>query len=196
MKIVKKSLIGHQLVACLLLLLFVTPSYAIITLDITPGNNQQAVFQLSGQFDGNINTELFDLVAFAFAPRDVWANNSSPFIPFDSSLATIVNVTSGNSAEITYFDVGDYLLFYFALNTSLPTHPGNTLELISHGPVTASTASFTDFIPGTYVFSNPSFGPTTFEINVIPEPSTITMLGIGTVGLVMLRRRSGKLSGE
>lgn len=187
----KRLRLSRVLVVCLLLGLARTPGLAVITVQITPAANQKTTFTLAGQFDGAVNGNLYDLVAFAFAPPQVFTGTPGLFYPFASSVATVSNVTRHTSAEISYFVDSTYPEFDFKIGSSLLTQPGEILSLVSHGPVLAPTLPFTSFVPGTYSFVNASMG-TTFQIVVVPEPATLIVLGMGWLGSKLRRRRPAR----
>lgn len=187
----KRLRFSPVLIVCFLLWLARTPGLAVITVQITPAANQKTTFNLSGQFDGAVNVNLYDLVAFAFAPPQLFTGNPGLFYPFASSLATVSNVTRHTSAEISYFVDSTYPEFDFKISSSLLTQPGEVLSLVSHGPVVAPTLPFTSFVPGTYAFVNTSMG-TTFQIAVVPEPATLTVLGMGWLVWMVRRRRPAR----
>lgn len=181
------------MVVCFLLWFARTPGLAVITVQITPTANQRTAFTLSGQFDGPVAADTGNMVAFAFGPPQMldgslWNGNSVPLFAFTTSLATISNVTRHASAEITYFVPYDYAEFDFANRTSLPTYAGDVFSLISHGTVVAPLLPFDSFVPGTYSFANPWIGAT-FQITVVPEPTALTVVGMGWLGWLRRRRR-------
>ena len=164
-------------------------SHAVISVNIYQDIYQQPVFEVSGQFDSPINTDLEALVSFAFAPNTVSILNTPYIYPFASSLATIVNLTHGSSADISSLYIEPYNLTpyaYFNLSAPLPIFAGDTLELISHGPESVSGIPFGNFVAGDYVFNHPSLG--TFEVHVVPEPASLALLGLSFAALAMLRK--------
>lgn len=181
-----KVFVHSVVLAGLLLVLPANRSNGSISVYIYPDASQNPVFEMSGQFDGPAGPALQGVVSFAFAPSSI-ARSSAQIYPFASPLATIVDLTTGGSADITGLNCyGQYYSYaYFELSPQLPTSPGDSLELISHGPVDLSNDSFGNFVPGNYTFSNISLGPTTFETQVVPEPASSVLMGLSLVACVV-----------
>jgi hypothetical protein len=183
----KTSRISSQIALFLVAALACSKLNAAITIYITP-DGQNSDFQISGTFDGPMNRDIGNLAAFAFAPEAAWSgldlgNGFSP-------VATIVNTTLGVSADITEVEFGPPYPDLGFFNSSLPVYAGNVLTLTSYGPV-ATPVPFADFNPGSYVFANPSLGPTTFYTYIypaVPEPSPFALAGVGSILFLLYRR--------
>ena len=165
---------------------------AAINIYITPDGASSDI-QISGTFNGPIPAFVGNLSGFAFAPTNAWQADPQALVSvFSSSAATMINTTTGGSAEINRTTYGPFLeLEFYApppASAFLPIFAGNVLTLTSHGPVNTGVP-FADFIPGTYVFNNPDISATFNTYIIAPEPSPFALAGVGSVLLVLYRRK-------
>ena len=188
----RKAFIHSVAMVCFFLVSSASRSNAAISVYIFPDINQNPVFEISGQFDGLINGDFSGLIGFSFGPHSICTLPPipAPPHPFTSPLGTIVDLTRGGSADIVGFSPGIYS--YFNLSEPLPISAGDSLELISHGPISLAGTFFRSFLQGDYNFSNPDLGPTTFETQIVPEPTSLIIIWLGLAAFAIFQHVKAK----
>jgi len=174
-----------------------------MTLSGQPGDSI-LTFELSGSttitgFSGAIvglGGSLTDFDAFSPAVGSVNVGG----LPLLSGSASIINVTQGEERPVDRLFLQDKTALpsisdRFGVHSSLYTiAPGDTVAWSGSGTVDLSSqaASFDDLTIGTGIgfFDAPSAaGEMRLTIQLIPEPTTFTLLGLGSLALVSVRRR-------
>ncbi len=129
------------------------------------------------------------------SPSNAWtmATTNFTFAPF----GYMTNITQGLSLSLTTVKfrqtfVGGPLQFKIGPTGSsvLPVTNGDTLAVVLDATPTELEIdlAFSNFTPGTYntAGSDPSYQ---FNMEIVPEPSALSLLAVGLGGLALMRRR-------
>jgi len=166
----------------------------------TTVNNTWGMYGITGRFGNYLNGSPFSSPA-NFYPVVGAGTFSDP-----TGGNTVAPNTTAALAGVTFVNVSGITLLGVVFSSDFPFVPQiglNNGDRVTYTPGTDSgiiAVPFSDFIPGTYQFILPA-GPSingggwattlteNLTIGVVPEPSTLTLVGLGVSALIVARRR-------